>query len=129
MPYVKTLRGSMPWPVNEHGRLDPGKEEAPRQEVDYTCPDGHTRTIPFDAAAVPPDAWDCRRCGRVAVRDGAPDGAQPEFGGYVNGSGGGPRNQGDTSPMAQLRKRRSKTAGEKLLRERLEQVRQSGVAR
>ena len=128
MPFVKALRGEMPWLTTEHAITETGKEPAPRQEVGYRCPDGHTRTIPFAADVTPPDAWDCRRCGGVAVRDGAPQDAQPSTPGYTYaGEHAGAKI--DVTPMGQLHKRRSKKQGEAILAERLAEVRADGRAR
>jgi hypothetical protein len=52
---------------------DTGIEFAPRQDVSYTCPSGHTFTMPFSTEADIPPTWECRVCGAVAlVDDGGP---------------------------------------------------------
>jgi hypothetical protein len=52
---------------------DTGIEFAPRQDVSYTCPSGHTFTMPFSTEADVPATWECRVCGAVAlVDDGGP---------------------------------------------------------
>lgn len=52
---------------------DTGIEFAPRQDVSYTCPSGHTFTMPFSTEADIPATWECRVCGAPAlVDDGDP---------------------------------------------------------
>ena len=47
---------------------DIGVEMAPRQSVDYDCPEGHRFTVPFSVEAEVPAVWECRVCGREALR-------------------------------------------------------------
>lgn len=47
---------------------DRDTELAPRQEVAYDCPDGHTVMVTFAAEAEIPATWECRTCGAVAFR-------------------------------------------------------------
>lgn len=47
---------------------DEGVEFAPREPVAYDCPRGHRMEVPFAADAEVPSTWECRSCGRTAVR-------------------------------------------------------------
>ncbi len=56
-----------------------GVEMAPRQDVGYDCPRGHTFTIPFADDASVPAQWECPRCGATSnVIDGDPPAGKPE---------------------------------------------------
>lgn len=44
-----------------------------RQNVDFTCPEGHQFEIPFAIDAEIPDTWECTICSKVALRNGAED--------------------------------------------------------
>jgi hypothetical protein len=46
---------------------DRGVELAPRQDVSYDCPNGHTIVVPFAVEAEIPALWECR-CGAEALR-------------------------------------------------------------
>ncbi|MGN6242715.1 MAG: RNA polymerase-binding protein RbpA [Motilibacteraceae bacterium] len=54
---------------------DSNVEAAPRVDVSYGCPNGHTVTVPFSAEAEVPVLWECPKCGAEALRT---DGALPE---------------------------------------------------
>ncbi len=41
---------------------------APRQSVQYVCPQGHQFDMPFAVEAEVPLAWECRVCGAAARR-------------------------------------------------------------
>ncbi|MFT4245515.1 MAG: RNA polymerase-binding protein RbpA [Micrococcaceae bacterium] len=43
-----------------------GVEPAPRQVVDYTCPNGHETKITFSVDADIPEKWNCK-CGQQAT--------------------------------------------------------------
>jgi rubredoxin len=45
---------------------DRNTDLAPRQEVTFDCPKGHTFAVPFSAEAEIPVTWECRVCGAVA---------------------------------------------------------------
>lgn len=47
---------------------DRDTELAPRQEVAFDCPGGHTVLVTFAAEAEIPSAWECRTCGATAYR-------------------------------------------------------------
>lgn len=53
---------------------DDGVLAAPRQEVHYDCPNGHTTVLPFSIEADVPPVWECR-CGATALQR---DGEKPE---------------------------------------------------
>lgn len=44
-----------------------------RQNVDYTCPEGHQFEVPFAIEAEVPDSWECPICSKTAVRNGVED--------------------------------------------------------
>ena len=44
-------------------------EAAPRQTVTYHCSQQHVSVIAFAKAAVPPESWDCPKCGLPASMD------------------------------------------------------------
>ena len=44
-----------------------------RQNVDYTCPDGHAFEVPFAIDAEVPDIWECPICSKTALRNGVED--------------------------------------------------------
>jgi hypothetical protein len=55
---------------------------APRQEVVYDCPRGHTVAVPMASDAELPATWECKVCGGVALlRNGA--GVEPKKGKHV----------------------------------------------
>jgi hypothetical protein len=47
---------------------DEGVEAAPRQEIRYTCPNGHAFAVPLSAEADVPAVWECRVCGAEALK-------------------------------------------------------------
>ncbi len=53
---------------------DSGVSFAPRQTVEYVCPNGHVTSLPFSVEAEVPAAWECR-CGAQALKR---DGDQPD---------------------------------------------------
>jgi hypothetical protein len=52
---------------------DHGVELAPRQQIAYSCPQGHSFAIPMAEEADIPDTWECARCGQRAQRLDATD--------------------------------------------------------
>jgi hypothetical protein len=52
--------------------VDRNTDLAPRHDVTYDCPRGHTVTLPMADGAELPATWVCRVCGGIAtLRDGA----------------------------------------------------------
>jgi hypothetical protein len=49
---------------------DNGIDLAPRQDVEYACPNGHHFQMPFSVEAEVPMVWECRVCGAHALRVG-----------------------------------------------------------
>ena len=49
---------------------DTGVQPAARQDVRYTCPNGHTVVVPMSVEAEVPALWECR-CGATALREDA----------------------------------------------------------
>lgn len=49
---------------------DLGVELAPRLQVFYDCPNGHTIVLPFSAEADVPPVWECRCGSEALLRDG-----------------------------------------------------------
>ena len=47
---------------------DRGVDLAPRQLVEYVCPDGHRFEMPFAEEAEVPATWECKVCGASALR-------------------------------------------------------------
>jgi len=45
---------------------DRNTDLAPRQDVAFECPKGHSFTVPFAAEADIPTTWECRVCGATA---------------------------------------------------------------
>lgn len=62
----RSLRGSRLGATSYE--TDFGIELAPREDVSYDCPNGHTTTVPFSSEADVPARWECRVCGSVALR-------------------------------------------------------------
>ena len=62
----RSLRGSRLGATSYE--TDFGIELAPRADVSYDCPRGHTTTVPFSAEADVPARWECRVCGAPALR-------------------------------------------------------------
>jgi hypothetical protein len=56
---------------------DDNVEPAPRQMVEYVCPQGHHQIVPMSVEADVPPVWECR-CGEEALRvDGERPVAKP----------------------------------------------------
>jgi hypothetical protein len=53
---------------------DSGVTLAPRQTVEYVCPEGHITSLPFSTEAEVPALWECR-CGAEALMR---DASRPE---------------------------------------------------
>ncbi len=88
---------------------DEGVALAPRQNVEYVCPEGHITSVPFSTEAEVPAVWECR-CGAEALqRDGSRPDTKP---------GKPPRTHWDM-----LLERRTIAELEDLLSERLELLR------
>lgn len=51
-----------------------GVEMAPRQEIEYVCPDGHTFTVTMADEAEVPDEWEDPKTGQLGRRV---DGGEP----------------------------------------------------
>jgi rubredoxin len=52
---------------------DAGIDFAPRQDIEYVCPNEHRFVMPFSVEADVPPTWECKVCGAVAlVVDGTP---------------------------------------------------------
>jgi hypothetical protein len=52
---------------------DRNTDLAPRQDVTFDCPRGHTVAVPMASDADLPPTWECNVCGAIAVlRDGVP---------------------------------------------------------
>ena len=52
---------------------DAGIDFAPRQDIEYVCPNEHRFVMPFSVEADVPPTWECKVCGAVALLvDGAP---------------------------------------------------------
>ncbi|HMO10447.1 MAG TPA: RNA polymerase-binding protein RbpA [Actinotalea sp.] len=94
---------------------DQGVELAPRLEVHYDCPNGHTIVLPFAAEAEVPVTWECR-CGAEALLR---DADMPEA-----KAGKPPRTHWDM-----LLERRTVGELEELLTERLELLRAGKLRR
>jgi RNA polymerase-binding protein len=94
---------------------DSGIDLAPRQDVEYSCPNGHRFEMPFALEADVPATWECRVCGAQALRvDGEAPEAKP---------GKPVRTHWDM-----LLERRSVADLEEVLAERLEVLRGGGIA-
>src|SRR6266700_6500361 len=46
---------------------DRNTDLAPRQDVAFDCPKGHSFSVPFAAEAEIPTTWECRVCGATAL--------------------------------------------------------------
>ena len=129
MSYRTAIGAHPPWETRESPEEEP-KELAPRQQVTYHCRKGHEMILPFAAGVEAPESWDCRRCGGAAYAGGVPqDGPVAMLPGYHPAGGYQHTPREDTSPPAQLYKRRTKAELEAILAEAMERVRQTGVAR
>ena len=52
---------------------DAGIDFAPRQDIEYVCPNEHRFIMPFSVEADVPPTWECKVCGAVALLvDGTP---------------------------------------------------------
>jgi hypothetical protein len=92
-------------------RPDERSEPAPRREVTYWCAAGPESDVRFAADVVPPEAWDCPRCGQPAGLDREkPPGRM--------------RAEPYKSHLAYVKERRSDADGEAILAEALAKVRQ-----
>lgn len=94
---------------------DSGIDLAPRQDIEYSCPNGHRFEMPFSLEADVPSTWECRICGAQAARV---DGAAPE-----EKPGKPTRTHWDM-----LLERRSVADLEEVLAERLAVLRTGGIA-
>jgi RNA polymerase-binding protein len=94
---------------------DRGVDLAPRQLVEYSCPEGHSFEMPFAEEAEVPATWECRVCGATALRA---DAQRPE--------------DKKTRPIRthwdMLMERRSIGDLEEVLAERLALLRESGLS-
>jgi rubredoxin len=54
---------------------DAGIDFAPRQDIEYVCPNEHSFIMPFSVEADVPPTWECKVCGAVAL---LVDGTAPE---------------------------------------------------
>jgi rubredoxin len=95
---------------------DSNIEFAARQEVAYSCPNGHVFAMPFAAEADVPSTWECKVCGQQAL---LVDGQQPE--------------EKQTKPQRthwdMLMERRSRAQLEEVLAERLALLRAGELTR
>lgn len=69
----RVLRGSRLGGVSYES--DRNTDLAPRQEVRFDCPQGHSFGVPFAVEADLPATWECRICGAPALRR---DSEEPE---------------------------------------------------
>ena len=66
--------GATPWGSKREGLPSIAREPRPEEVVEpvqvrrvaYLCRDGHSFTLPLNAAAPVPGAWECRRCDLMA---------------------------------------------------------------
>ncbi|MBW8804405.1 MAG: RNA polymerase-binding protein RbpA [Catenulisporales bacterium] len=94
---------------------DAGIDFAPRQDIEYVCPNEHRFIMPFSVEADVPPTWECKVCGAVAL---LVDGAPPE-----EKAGKPARTHWDM-----LLERRSVADLEEVLAERLAVLRDGGIA-
>ena len=91
-----------------------GVEMAPRQEIEYVCPDGHTFTVTMADEAEVPDEWEDPKTGQLGRRV---DGGEPV--------------KKDEKPVRthwdMLLERRSESELEEILTERLELLRSGEI--
>jgi hypothetical protein len=64
----RVLRGSRLGAVSYES--DRNTDLAPRQAVTFDCPTGHHFSVPFAVDAEVPATWECRLCGKTALRSG-----------------------------------------------------------
>ncbi|MFD1717941.1 RNA polymerase-binding protein RbpA [Georgenia deserti] len=94
-----------------------GVDLAPRMTAEFSCPDGHTFSLPFSVDAELPPVWECKVCGKEALLR---DATKPEPKKPVKP----PRTHWDM-----LLERRSIPELEALLEERLELLRSGELRR
>jgi hypothetical protein len=91
-----------------------GVEMAPRQEIEYVCPDGHTFTITMADEAEVPDEWEDPKTGQLGRRV---DGGEPVV-----------KNEKPVrTHWDMLLERRSESELEEILTERLELLRSGEI--
>jgi len=91
-----------------------GVEMAPRQEIEYVCPDGHTFTITMADEAEVPDEWEDPKTGQLGRRV---DGGEPVA-----------KNEKPVrTHWDMLLERRSESELEEILTERLELLRSGEI--
>ncbi|MDX6204404.1 MAG: hypothetical protein QOE76_2759 [Frankiales bacterium] len=61
----RVLRGSRLGAVSYE--TDRNAELAPRQVIEFSCPQGHRFSVPFSDEAEIPRIWDCKVCGEPAL--------------------------------------------------------------
>ena len=66
----RVLRGSRLGAVSYES--DRNTDLAPRKPAQYSCPKGHTFSVPLAVEAEIPASWECRTCGATAVHVGGP---------------------------------------------------------
>ena len=93
---------------------DAGIDFAPRQDIEYVCPNEHRFIMPFSIEADVPPTWECKVCGAVALQV---DGEAPE-----EKAGKPARTHWDM-----LMERRSVADLEEVLAERLQVLRDGGI--
>ena len=96
-------------PMGESERGD----AAPRIWVSYWCATGHETRPSFaeEAGAVPPETWDCPRCGLPAGQD-------------KENPPSAPKNEPYKTHLAYVKERRSDAEGAELLEEALSNLRE-----
>jgi len=94
---------------------DAGIDFAPRQDIEYVCPNEHRFVMPFSVEADVPATWECKVCGAVAL---VVDGTAPE-----EKAGKPARTHWDM-----LLERRTVADLEEVLAERLAVLRDGGIA-
>jgi rubredoxin len=94
---------------------DAGIDFAPRQDIEYVCPNEHRFVMPFSVEADVPPTWECKVCGAVAL---LVDGTPPE-----EKAGKPARTHWDM-----LLERRTVADLEEVLAERLAVLRDGGIA-
>jgi hypothetical protein len=91
-----------------------GVEMAPRQEIEYVCPDGHTFTVTMADEAEIPDEWEDPKTGQLGRRV---DGGEPVV-----------KNEKPVrTHWDMLLERRSESELEEILTERLELLRSGEI--
>jgi hypothetical protein len=126
-PYPGSIRADVPWPTGaSNAELQTDQEAAPRQDIFYDCPRCGPFPVTLAANAKPQPAWPCR-CGKTARLDGAPADAVADFGAYNASLSRTQPKRGaeETTPWAQLMKRRTKAEGEVILAEAMERAKEA----